>query len=55
LFLKDRHGDMAYDLASTQGTYFFGRSSRSIKLSDAGTTMMIGAAQRITIAWRKIS
>ncbi|MEO7109703.1 MAG: FHA domain-containing protein [Polyangiaceae bacterium] len=55
LFLKDRHRDIAYDLASTQGTYFFGRSSRSVTLADAGTTMMIGAAQRITIAWRRIS
>jgi hypothetical protein len=55
LLLKDRKGETAYDLASTQGTYFFGRSSRSIDLSDRGTTLMIGAAQRITITWRKIA
>ncbi len=55
LFLKDRRGDIAYDLASTQGTYFFGQSARSVSLSDNGTTMMIGAAQKITVAWRRIS
>jgi hypothetical protein len=55
LFMKDRRGDTAYDLASTQGTYFFGRSVRSVNLSDSGTTMMIGSAKKITVAWRRIS
>jgi hypothetical protein len=55
LFLKDRHGETAYDLASTQGTFMFGQKKRGIALSDHGTSMALGAAQRITIAWRKIS
>jgi hypothetical protein len=55
LFLKDRNGATAYDLASTQGTHFYGRSARAVDLSDSGTTLMIGAAQKISIAWRKIS
>jgi hypothetical protein len=55
LFLRDRNGATAYDLASTQGTYFYGRSARAVDLSDSGTTLMIGSAQKISIAWRKIS
>jgi hypothetical protein len=55
LIMKDRNGAVAYDLASTQGTYFYGRSTRAIDLSDEGTTLMIGSAQKIAITWRKIS
>jgi hypothetical protein len=55
LFMKDRNGAVAYDLASTQGTYFYGRSTRAVDLAESGTTLMIGAARKISIAWRKIS
>ncbi|MEO8874856.1 MAG: hypothetical protein ABI461_04645 [Polyangiaceae bacterium] len=55
LFLKDRHGEMAYDLSSTQGSYSFGRRERAVKLDDGGTTVMIGAAQKISLSWRRVN
>jgi len=55
LLLKDRHGAIAYDLSSTQGTWFFGRRSRAVELTDSGTVLVIGAGQRITLSWRSVT
>ncbi|HEX7666961.1 MAG TPA: FHA domain-containing protein [Polyangiaceae bacterium] len=54
LFTKDKDGVFAHDLASTQGTWFFGQRSRVIELADSGTVMRIGAVTPITIAWRRL-
>lgn len=46
---------VAFDLASTQGTYDRGgRRIRSVELDDAGTTLMMGTLQPIRLDWRRL-
>ena len=53
LLMKDRAGAVAYDMSSTQGTYFAGRRMRAIELADSGTVMTLGTTNRISLVWRR--
>jgi len=43
---------VAYDLASTQGTYTFHRRVRSVLLDDEGTDLRMGTASPVFVRWR---
>ena len=53
LLMKDRAGAVAYDMSSTQGTYFAGRRMRAMELSDSGTAMALGTTNPISLVWRR--
>lgn len=53
LLMKDRNGVVGFDLASTQGSFTFGKRMRAIEMSDHGTTVTIGAVTPITLFWRR--
>lgn len=42
---------VAYDLASTQGTYAFHRRVRSVPLDDDGTEMRLGTVSPVFLRW----
>lgn len=44
---------VAFDLASTQGTFQGGRRVRSVELDDAGTTLTMGAVNPVRVEWRR--
>lgn len=49
-----RGGVVAFDLASTQGTYEHGRRIRSVHLADAGTTLDVGMVNPVRLQWRRL-
>lgn len=55
LLRRDPRGTVvAFDLASTQGTYGRTGRIRSVDLDDAGTTLMMGTLQPIRVDWRRL-
>ncbi|HEX8791149.1 MAG TPA: FHA domain-containing protein [Polyangiaceae bacterium] len=49
-----RGGIVAFDLASTQGTWGEGRRVRSVHLADAGTTLSMGMVNPVRLQWRRL-
>jgi hypothetical protein len=53
LLRRDARGTVtAFDVASMQGTYENGKRVRSVQLSDAGTSLMIGSVNPVHVDWR---
>lgn len=55
LLRRDARGTVvAFDLASTQGTYEQGRRVRSVELSDGGTMLHMGMVNPVRVEWRRV-
>ena len=54
LILRGAQGSVAYDVASTQGTYHQGRAIRSLPLDDGATSFSIGSTDVVQLRWRGV-
>jgi FHA domain len=54
LVLREGEHVVAYDLASTQGTYVNGQPARRVQLSEAGTLLLLGRGDRaVRMFWHR--
>lgn len=52
LLLHGRSGCVAYDVASTNGTYLNGRPIRCVALPDAGASLTLATSEDVQLEWR---